>query len=74
MNRDPVFDALGWILWAVLLISFFVLLAGCAAKPTKPDIPDDLIPVCHEGQIGVLSEKAQQVLTWPIACDRGSPV
>lgn len=46
----------------LLLVTFA---AGCT---TKPSIPDDLMPVCYHGQLGAVSEKAQEGILWSIQC------
>lgn len=59
----------------VLLLVLFAV-SGCAtpepvaakAPVARPQIPDDLIPVCYKGKLGVISESAQQGMAWNLPC------
>lgn len=52
------------------LILLLFAASGCASAPpkAKPSIPDDLLPVCYKGKLGVVSESAQEGLTWNLPC------
>ena len=68
-----------------IMIGLLISASAIAAEPKKPEpskppvkqeaqkpsIPDDLKPVCYKGQLGAYSDKAQEAILWPVACNTG---